>query len=176
MNDLDRLADEPLDDLDEETLARIAALYAKRDPVPADLVERIIFGLALDEVYAEVAQLQREESLAGVRSGADTVVERITFAAEQLTVMVTVTPVDAATVRMDGWLAANDPSQGWGVKLRIATGERVQSVDEDGRFVLDALPRGLAQLVFTPSVQAAGANAGSVVTPTFELVTGAAIG
>jgi len=90
--------------------------------------------------------------------------------------MVTVTPVDAATVRMDGWLAANDPSQGWGVKLRTSTGERVQSIDEDGRFVLDALPRGLAQLVFTPSANAAGATAGSVVTPTFELVTGAAIG
>jgi len=35
MNALDRLAGEPLDDIDEETLARIAALYAERDPVPA---------------------------------------------------------------------------------------------------------------------------------------------
>jgi hypothetical protein len=175
MDAVDRLAGEPLDDFDEETLARIAALYADRDPVPADLVDRIVFGLALDEVYAEVAQLQREESLAGVRSGSETVAERITFAAEQLTVMVTVTPVDAATVRMDGWLAANDPSQGWGVKLRTSTGERVQNIDQDGRFVLDGLPRGLAQLVFTPSAAATGPT-GSVVTPTFELVTGAAIG
>lgn len=176
MDALDRLAGEPLDDVDEENMARIAATYAQRDPVPDDLVDRIIFGLALDEVYAEVAKLQRDETPAGVRAGGETVAERITFAAEQLTVMVTVTPIDAATVRMDGWLATSDPTLRWSVKLRSSIGERVQTIDEGGRFVLDALPRGFAQLVFTPADGADAPGAGSVVTPTFELVTGEAIG
>lgn len=172
MDPIDRLAAEPLDDADEEILARIAAMYAELDPVPLDLVDRVVFGLALDEVYAEVAKLQRSEALAGTRAPGETMAERITFAAEQLTVMVTVTPLDAATVRMDGWLAASDPSKGWRVKLRTSTGDRTESIDEDGRFVIEALPRGLAQLVFTPAT----GPEGSVVTPTFELVAGASSG
>jgi len=177
MDAVDRLADEPLDDADEETLSRLAAEFALRDPVPDDLVDRVRFALALDEVYAEVAQLQRDATLVGTRSG-DTVAERITFSADQLTVMVSIAPADGTAVRVDGWLAPSDGApRRWRVKLRTADGEWSDGPDEDGRFVLDGVPRGLAQLVFTPlsgAADFAGSPdaAPSVVTPTFELVAG----
>ena len=39
------------------------------DPVPAGLVERVQFGITLDALHAEIAELQRTADLVGVRSG-----------------------------------------------------------------------------------------------------------
>jgi hypothetical protein len=41
---------EPLDDVDAEILGELRATYDALDPVPEDLVERVKFSLALDEM------------------------------------------------------------------------------------------------------------------------------
>lgn len=171
-----RLATMPLDDVDAAVLTALAGAVEQLDPPPAGLTERVQFALALDEVYDEVAQLQRLTDRAGELAGARSAdadaaeqVSRITFTAGPVTVMVTVLPVDGATVRVDGWLAptgaAPGAAEGWLVRVRGDGGDRQATVDADGRFSLDRTPRGLTQLVFVPPEPTGHA----VVTPSFEL-------
>jgi hypothetical protein len=54
--------DGPLDETDLALLDELAAVLDQVDPLPRDLVDRVQFSLALDEVYAEVARITREPS------------------------------------------------------------------------------------------------------------------
>ncbi|MGN6605574.1 MAG: carboxypeptidase regulatory-like domain-containing protein [Jatrophihabitans sp.] len=160
---LDELAAAPLDAVDAEVLARMAALYDALDPVPAGLVDRITFAITLDALHAEIAQLQHTDELAGVRSGDATEVQNVTFTSTHLTTMVTISPESAETVRIDGWIA---PGAGVAVELR-GSGQTLHTVaDEDGRFVLDGVARGMVQLVLRPPAET---GLSAVVTPSLEV-------
>ena len=159
-------AERPLDDLDAAILADVKRLYDEVDAVPSDLVERIQFSLALDEVYAEVALLTRMpldalairgESVTGTRT------ETLTFSAERLTAMVTVSRI-GDTLRIDGWIA---PPAELEVRLRMQGERRSVFADESGRFVIDDLPEGFAQLSFHPADT--DDAEGVIVTPLFQL-------
>lgn len=156
-----------LDDVDASNLARLAEMYDAVDRVPDGLVDRIKFGLALEEVFAEVAQVSRlADDAMAVRgeSTSATRTETMTFSAEALTAMVTLTRVGRDRLRLDGWIA---PGATMSVRLRMQ-GERRQTVsDETGRFSFDNLPDGFAQLSFHPT--APDRSDASVVTPLFEL-------
>ncbi len=159
----------PIDATDEALLDEVARLLTDIDPVPDDLVSRIQFSLALDEVYAEVAELTRipadalavrHDPMAGERT------ESLTFSAERLTAMVTVTRADGH-LRMDGWVA---PAERFLVRVRMQDEQREVETDESGRFVLEGLLEGFAQLSFhrvrddgTPD------ESDAVVTPLFQL-------
>jgi hypothetical protein len=160
----------PMDEADAALLDEVARLLESVDPVPDDLVERIQFSLALDEMYAEIASITRvEHDALAVRSEpvAGTRTETLTFSSESLTAMVTVTRTGAEQVRLDGWLA---PPSAMRVLLRMQEGTKEVVADESGRFVLDALPEGFAQLSFHPVDEPPDADgAGVVVTPLFQL-------
>jgi hypothetical protein len=161
------LAAQPLDAEDAAVLDELAQLLEDADPVPADLVSRVQFALALDEVYAEVAQITRVP-LDALATRADQGVSRaetLTFTARRLSVMVTVSRTGADRVRVDGWVT---PPLATEVRVRMQEDERQGSSDETGRFVLADLPAGFAQLVFT--LPAEGEEPPEVVvTPVFEL-------
>jgi hypothetical protein len=157
------LADAPLDGEDLHVLGRIAALYDTLDPVPDGLVDRIQFGITLDALHAEVAQLQRAGDLVGVRSAEATEARTVTFASASLTVMITITPTSPERVRLDGWAA---PGEGIAVELHTVDGPLATSADADGRFVFEDVPRGLARLLLTP---AAESGLPPVVTPSVEI-------
>ena len=171
MNDdpqLDELAAQALDDTDATTLAAVRALYDATDPVPSDLVERVNFSLALDEMFEEVARMTRVplDTLA-VRGdqSTGTRTETLTFSADRLTAMVTVSRVAPGQLRLDGWLA---PPGQWRVRLRLqGKGARDEVADEQGRFSFDGLDEGFGQLSFHPVDDDAVENA--VVTPLFQL-------
>ncbi|MFT4009216.1 MAG: hypothetical protein QM655_04145 [Nocardioidaceae bacterium] len=161
-----RSAAQLLDAGDLALLSEIRATFDAVDPVPEDLVERVQFALALDEVFTEVAELTRMpmdamtvrgEPLAGKRT------ETLTFSAENLTVMITVTQLPDGKVRVDGWAAPPAPVA---VRLRMQGFEREVAADESGRFVFDGVPNGFAQLSFR--VDGEGDD-GVIVTPLFEL-------
>ena len=162
------LAAQPLDGVDATTLDRVRELYAATDPVPDDLVERIHFSLALDEMYDEVARMSRMpldamavrgEQATGTRT------ETLTFSADRLTAMVTVTRIAPGRLRLDGWLA---PPAAFRVRIRIQGGaEREALADEQGRFSFDELEEGFGQLSFHPVGDDEPENA--VVTPLFQL-------
>ena len=90
--------------------------------------------------------------------------ETLTFSAEQLTAMVTISRQGAEGLRLDGWLA---PAGVRWVRLRIQDGgEHLTSADGDGRFSFEGLPEGFGQLTFHAAGDAAD---NSVVTPLFQL-------
>ena len=159
-------ADQPLDTVDEAVLTEVALLLERVDPVPDDLVERVQFSLALDEVYAEVARITRLSGDAlAVRGEPDTAVrtETLTFSADRLSAMVTVSRAAPEQVRLDGWLA---PAVVLRVRVRMQEGSQETVSDESGRFVLEGLPEGFAQLTFEPVDGEAGER---IVTPLFQL-------
>jgi len=165
-HELELAAGRPLDATDEMLLAEVAAVLASADPVPEDLVERIQFSLALDEMYAEVARISRMpadalavrgEPAAGIRT------DTLTFSAERLTAMVTVTRPAPERVRVDGWIAPPAPMR---VLLRMQEGSRETTADRSGRFVFEGLPEGFAQLAFHGTD---GDEDATVVTPMFQL-------
>lgn len=140
-------ADEPLDEFDLTVLDELAATYNVADPPPADLDERVTFAMALDrDLDLEVAQITADVLVgSGVRAGADQA-RTLTFDCATLTVMVTVVPLPDGRRRIDGWLA---PAAPLAVEVRSGgSGEVTHAVtaDEAGRFVVDGVPPGLAQL------------------------------
>jgi hypothetical protein len=78
-------------------------------------------------------------------------------------VMVSISRGGRDGLRIDGWVAPPAPTT---VQLRLQDGTRELITDESGRFVLEGIPDGFAQMTFRP---VAGEDRGSVVTPVFEL-------
>ncbi len=159
----DLLAGEELDLSDLQLLASIQACYGDIDPVPPGLVERIQFEITLDALNAELATLiQLDLSAAGAR-GATEEVRTITFTSDSLTTMVTLTAEGEGTVRVDGWAV---PGAGIRVELLLTDGPRETRADDDGRFVFDAVPNGLAKFaLYVPN----GDEVATVLSPTIEL-------
>src|SRR3954470_23996362 len=157
---LAELADGQLDDVDAATLAKVHRLYADVDPVPADLTERVHFALALDEMFDEVARMPRlpvdalavrGEKATGTRT------ETLTFSADRLTAMVTVSRLAPDRLRLDGWLAPPGSSR---VRLRLQDGPQLEVVaDAQGRFSFEGLADGFGQLSFHPIDDDAAENA-----------------
>ncbi|WP_216211749.1 carboxypeptidase regulatory-like domain-containing protein [Amycolatopsis aidingensis] len=142
-----------------ELMASVGRLV-EADPPPADLVERIQFAIALENLDVEVARWERADPLAGVRgSGEGT----ITFTVSDLTVMINLTKIGRHH-RIDGWLV---PAGEYGVEVRVAEhGSSSTMADEGGRFVLDEVPRGTTQIVVTLG---GATSCRTVVTPTVVL-------
>ena len=159
---VEALAAGEIDSDDLNALARMADLYTALDPVPPSLVERVQFGITLDALHAEIAQLQRTGGLVGARADEVVDAQTITFTTSSVTTTVTITSTAADRVRIDGWIA---PGAGMRVALRQVDGERETVADEDGRFVFEDVPRGLAQFVLRP---ADGGTGSAVVTPSLE--------
>ena len=165
------MENEPLDDVDAAVLEEMRAMFDDLDPVPDDLVERVKFSLALDEVCEEVARMTRvprEELAVRGEPQQGTRTETLTFSADRLTAMVTVSRVGQGRLRLDGWLA---PSGSCRVRLRVQGGPSRETVcDEDGRFSFDDLDEGFGQLSFHPVGDEAGDDEqNAVVTPLFQL-------
>ena len=158
--DLDALAAEALDEFDATALDRIAALYASGDPVPANLVDRIAFGITLDALHAELAELQRSPGLVGVRAD-EAVADTVTFTSASLTAMVTMSPSSVESTRVDGWISPPGTRM---VELRTPSGTLRAEADEDGRFAFEDVTRGLVQFTFR---DIEGGH--PVVTPALEI-------
>ena len=126
---------------DEILLADIGRFLDELDPPPDDLVQRVQFALALENLDVEVARWERLDTLAGVRgTGTGT----ITFTVSDLTVMINLTKIGKLH-RIDGWLV---PAGQYGVEVRVAEhGTTSTTADEGGRFVLDNVPCGTTQIL-----------------------------
>jgi len=147
---------------DEELMTQVARLVNELDPMPAGLVERTQFAVAIDDIDdidLEVARWADNRTLAGVRGGLP---GTITFFVGDLTVMVNVTRTGERQ-RIDGWLV---PAGAHGVEVRVADhGSSTTTADEGGRFVLTEVPRGTTQLL----VRMHAEQSRTVVTPTVDL-------
>lgn len=172
---------EPLDRADLRLLGDLAAIYDVVDPMPSLLPDLVLFSLdglgavgdgvpggpAID-LDVELARLVESE-LAGLGPAGTRSVEharRVTFASDNLTVMVVVHPHRDGSVRLDGWAAP-----GGGLRAELRSGDAVLSTDCDdaGRFVFDLVPGGPAQLVLHPTQLSDPILTVPVVTPAVHL-------
>ena len=108
---IDELAAGEIDDIDIANLQRMQQMYERLDPAPSGLVDRISFGITLEALHAEIAEIQRVDSLAGVRSEGVSEAQTITFTSSTLTTMVTISPSGPDNVRIDGWIAPGGGSR-----------------------------------------------------------------
>lgn len=147
---------------DDALLGDLDRLLDLADPVPAGLVERIQFAVALEDLDVEVARWERADALAGVR-GTDP--GTVSFTLDDLTVMITFT-AEVAGHRIDGWLIPPGEHQ---VEVRVSGHQSITTTaDGEGRFVLERVPRGTLQLVVQLE-QGEGRPSRRVVTPTLVL-------
>ncbi|MCS7478878.1 carboxypeptidase regulatory-like domain-containing protein [Umezawaea endophytica] len=161
MNDIDP-RDDPRGFEDTAVLSELTRLVYELDPPPADLVERVQFAIALEDLDVEVARWERAGSLTGVRGGQP---GTITFTVDNLTLMVNFTSTGARH-RIDGWLV---PAGEHTVEVRVAEHESTTTrADDGGRFVLPDVPTGTTQIV-VHLVNARGERGRTVVTPTIML-------
>ncbi|MGL4744892.1 MAG: hypothetical protein ACRCZD_12275 [Phycicoccus sp.] len=156
---------EPLDEIDAQLLRATAALFDTIDPVPAGLVEDVKFALTVQALQAEVAELQRTGADEYLVRSEYTQTQTLTFSAESVSAMVTLTPSSAGTVRIDGWVTGHDgPVR---AEVRDAAFATVASAvtDDDGRFVVEGLDHGLVRFVFRPD----DLDVSPVITPAVEI-------
>ncbi len=154
---------QPLDQFDERVLAGVREVHARLDPAPAELADDIKFALSIQALHAEVAELTRlgaEGSL--VRSVDYTRAETLTFTSDTLSVMVTITALDAEHVRLDGWATG---AVGFEVELRQRSQSSTTTADDDGRFAFASVAHGMVQFVFRP----ADDGLRPVITPHVEI-------
>ncbi|MDT7726276.1 MAG: hypothetical protein QOI21_2852 [Actinomycetota bacterium] len=145
---------------DQILLADLRRMLDVTDPPPGDLVQRVQFAIALENLDVEVARWERMDALSGVRGGGQ---GTITFTVSDLTVMINLTKVGQRH-RIDGWLV---PAGEYGVEVRVAEhGSTSTTADEGGRFVLDEVPCGTTQIVVTVGDVSCRRT---VVTPTIVL-------
>lgn len=147
---------------DAVLLTKLDVLLDRADPVPEDLVDRVLFAIDLERLDVEVAHWERADRMAGVRgNGPNTV----TFTVEDLTVMVTFVQ-DGMGYRFDGWLVPGGPHT---VELRVSGhGSTTTEADDTGRFAVAEVPRGTTQIVIHLA-HPNGSPARTVVTPTLML-------
>jgi len=158
----------PMDRADLRILADLQAIYDAVDPMPEMLPELVMFGLEALDFEAEFARLVESELAVAGAAGTRSVehARRVTFASDNLTVMVVVNPQRDGRVRLDGWAA---PGGRLHAELRVGDATMTAECDESGRFVFDAVPAGPAQLVLHPTLDSDPSLTLPVVTPAVHL-------
>jgi hypothetical protein len=158
----------PMDRSDLRILADLQAIYDTVDPMPEMLPELVLFGLEAQDLEAEFARLVESELAVAGAVGTRSVehARRVTFASDNLTVMVVVNPQRDGRVRLDGWAA---PGGRLHAELRVGESTMTAECDESGRFVFDAVPAGPAQLVLHPTLDSDPSLTLPVVTPAVHL-------
>lgn len=156
--------------MDIEEFAPDAALFARMrgaweeiDPVPADLVDRMVAAVAMEDISREYALLTlvEEAEFAAVRGESDTAT--LQFTDGTTSVLVHVSVLEDATRRVDGWVDAS------ALAIRLVQDQREWIVEpaEHGRFSLDQVPTGLTRLRLV--VRDADGAMRDFQTPQFEV-------
>ncbi|MHC2998603.1 hypothetical protein [Microbacterium sp. HJ5] len=146
---------------DAALFARLRAVWQEVDPVPADLVDRMVAAVAVEDLTREYALLTLVEgSLAAVRGEADTAT--LQFSDGTTSVLLHVSATDGGGRRVDGWVDAT------ALAIRLSQGEREWTAEpgEHGRFAFDEIPPGVARLRLV--VKDATGELREFQTPQFE--------
>jgi len=159
-----RSAGEPLDELDARILAGVRSLWDALDPVPSTLVDQIRFAMDLESADFEVLRLTERMRFEVARGEEQS--RLITFDSDSLTIMIKIDLNRNGTVRVDGWLT---PPASHPIELRTTAGSLSTASDDGGRFALDGITPGMAQLVVRPTGTVNGNRERTVTTPSIVL-------
>lgn len=147
---------------DAALFARMRRMWQEVDPVPADLVDRMVAAVAVEDLSHEYALLTLVEgALAAVRGESDTAT--LQFSDGSTSVLLHVTATESGARRVDGWVDAA------ALAIRLVQGDQERSADpgEHGRFAFDEVAPGMARLRL--SVRDADGTMHDFQTPQFEV-------
>jgi hypothetical protein len=147
---------------DAALFARLRAVWEDVDPVPADLVDRMVAAVAVEDLSREYALLTLVEGaeLSAVRGETDTLT--LQFSDGTTSVLLHVTATESGQRRIDGWV------DGTALAVRLAQGDREWSADagESGRFAFDDVTPGVSRIRL---VVKDGDGVREFMTPQFEV-------
>jgi len=147
---------------DAALFARMRRMWEDVDPAPADLVDRMVAAVAVEDLSREYALLTLVEgSLAAVRGEADTAT--LQFSDGTTTVLLHVSATESGSRRIDGWVDAA------ALAIRLAQDDHEWSTEpgEHGRFAFEEVTPGVARLRMV--VRDAGGELRDFQTPQFEV-------
>ena len=147
---------------DAALFARMRRMWEEIDPVPADLVDRMVAAVAVEDLSREYALLTLVEgSLAAVRGESDTAT--LQFSDGTTTVLLHVTATEDGGRRVDGWVDAA------ALAIRLVQDDREWATDpgEHGRFAFEEVSPGVARLRLV--VREADGALRDFQTPQFEV-------
>lgn len=149
---------------DAELFRALRRTWENVDPVPVDLVDRMVAAVATADLSREYALLTlvEGEARAAVRGDADMLT--LQFSDGRTNVLVHVTATESGGHRIDGWVDGAAHT----VELTQDAGTLIAEVT-DGRFAFDDVPSGVTSLrVGLESAVEPGGSA-ELRTPRFEL-------
>ena len=154
----------PTDDFaaDAALFARMRHMWEEVDPMPADLVDRMVASVAVEDLSREYALLTLVEgTVAAVRGENDTAT--LQFSDGTTTVLLHVSATESAGRRVDGWVDAT------ALAIRLVQGEREWAADPGahGRFAFDEVTPGMARLRLV--TRGADGELRDFQTPQFEV-------
>jgi hypothetical protein len=147
---------------DAALFARLRAVWEEVDPVPADLIDRMVAAVAVEDLSREYALLTLVDgSLAAVRGETDSAT--LQFSDGDTSVLLHVTATEEGGRRVDGWVDATV------LAIRLSQGEREWSAEpgEHGRFAFEDVTSGVSRLRLV--VRDAGGELRDFQTPQFEV-------
>ena len=147
---------------DAALFARMRRMWEDVDPVPADLVDRMVAAVAVEDLTREYALLTLVEgTLAAVRGESDTAT--LQFSDGETSVLLHVTATESGGRRVDGWVDAS------ALAIRLVQGDREWAAEpgEHGRFAFDEVTPGVARLRLV--VRSADGALRDFQTPQFEV-------
>lgn len=143
-------------------LESLADLWQVQDPVPVDLVDRVLAALAISDVdveYELLALTAHTVGLVGARGGDETLT--FTFEAADLSMVLRVSPTGPDTCRVDGWIS---PPREMSVTATQSGVNTLAHAVDPGRFEFPHLKAGATRFLLHPE-----ANSTHRVTPSVEL-------
>lgn len=147
---------------DAALFARLREVWQNVDPVPADLIDRMVAAVAVEDLSREYALLTLVSSAdyAAVRSESDTLT--LQFSDGSTSVLVHVTATENGLRRVDGWVDATP------LAARLAQDDAEWSAGpgESGRFAFDEVTPGVSRIRL---IVKDGDGVREFVTPQFEV-------
>lgn len=148
---------------DAALFARMRKMWQEVDPVPADLIDRMVATVAVEDLSREYALLTLVEAsqLSAVRADTDTAT--LQFSDGTTSVLLHVAATEDGSRRIDGWVDAA------ALAIRLSQGDREWSTDpgEHGRFAFERVPAGVSRLRLV--VRGADGELHDFQTPQFEV-------
>ena len=157
---------------DAELFARLRAAWEEADPVPEDLVDRLVAAVAVADISREYALLTlvEEAELSDVRTSTEapdsTVAGTATlqFSDGVISVLLHISATSGGARRIDGWVT------GEALVVRLTPDDEAWSTEPvESRFAFDEVPSGQATLRLVVRNPYAGGGLREFMTPPFML-------
>jgi hypothetical protein len=141
---------------DDDLFARLRRLWSRRDPMPVDLVDKVLVSLATHDLGVEYAMLTLLESSGmpvGVRGTSD--VKLLEFSHGTRSIMLRVSDLGDGRRRVDGWIAPAAPLL---VRLEQDDDDVTTAASAEGRFDFADIPEGRTRMWLQPEAAQSGSG------------------